>query len=157
MDRNWNSFIPIDAASSIRGCLGKARDKNNKSVEGVADLMAATHHDLYKWQANGRMPAILIPAFEYACGASFLSEWLALKSGRLVINVPLGRNANAQDVNKLQSLLTDAVSQILKFADGQTDATTAVAAIHAGMAGLAWHKVNIEKHSQPELALGDEE
>ncbi len=67
-----------------------------------------------------------------------------------------GRNATATDTNKLQEVLVEAVGQILKFAHGSTDADTALAAIHTGMTGLAWHKVNIEKHAQPEFEFGEE-
>ncbi|WP_432719876.1 hypothetical protein R0381_003622 [Jeongeupia wiesaeckerbachi] len=157
MKRSWNRFVAADSTSAIRGCLGYARDHRNLSVEGVADLAGFSHHDLYKYASNGRMPAILIPPFEHACGAHFLSDWLALKAGRLVISVPLGRSTSAKDINALQTVLNDAVGQILAFAAGNTDEHQALSAIHAAMAGLAWHRVNIEKHSQPELALGADE
>jgi transcriptional regulator with XRE-family HTH domain len=133
-----------------------ARERHNLSVERIADRMGIGADLLYKWLANGRLPAILIPNYETVCGCHFVSQWLAMSAGKLVIDIPAGRNAGARDVHRLQGLLNDAAGQIIKFAEGASDAATTLAAILAGMAGLAWHKTNIEKHVQPELAFTEE-
>ncbi|WP_288843233.1 hypothetical protein [uncultured Deefgea sp.] len=156
MKRNWKAIQANSLIDALRLTKDYARECKNLSVERIADLMAVTHHDLYKWLGNGRMPSILIPAYELACGCHFVSQWLALSAGKLVIDMPRGRASTARDVHALQALLNQAVGQILAFADGQAEAETALGAIHSGMAGLAWHKSNIEKHNQPELALGAE-
>lgn len=156
MKRNWKAIQPTSFVDAVRLCKDFAREHHNRSVERIADLMGVTHHDVYKWLANGRLPGNLIPAFEHHCGCHFISSWLTLSAGKLPVDIPSGRNASATDANKLQAVLVEAVSQILQFAEGSTDADTALAAIHTGMAGLAWHKVNIEKHAQPEFQFGDE-
>lgn len=157
MKRNWKAIQPNSLIDALRLAKDFARERHNLSVERIADLMAVTHHDLYKWLANGRMPSILIPAYEMACGCHFVSQWLALSAGKLVIDMPRGRASTAKDIHALQATLNQAIGQILAFAEQKTDVDTALGAIHGGMAGLAWHKSNIEKHNQPELALGEEE
>ncbi len=149
--RIWKALPVNSVVDGIRAAVMHARVMHNLSVEQVAERSAMSHHDLYKYMGNGRMPAMLIPAFEHASGCHLLTDHLSLQAGRIVIPIPAGRTASAQDVNKLQALLTEAVGQILAFSDGRTKADDALAAIHAGMAGLAWHRVNIAKHAQPEL------
>ncbi|GAA5784676.1 hypothetical protein YWS52_09950 [Chitiniphilus shinanonensis] len=148
---------PGSLIEALRLAKDYARERHNLSVERIADLIGVSHHDLYKWLGNGRMPALLIPAYEMACRCHFVSSWLALSAGKLVIDIPRGRSVAARDINQLQRLTTEAITQILNFTEGTTTAENALAAIHTSMAGLAWHKTNIEKHAQPELALGDDE
>lgn len=51
---------------ALRLCKEWAQAKRHLSVERIADRMGTTHDSLYKWLATGRMPAILIPAYEQA-------------------------------------------------------------------------------------------
>lgn len=155
MARSWNTLQPTSFIDALRIAKDRARDCKNLSVERIADRMGCTHHDLYKWLSNGRIPGLLIPAYELATGSHYCSSWLALSAGKLVVDIPRGKPSTAQDAHQLQQVLLEAVGQIMKFAAGQTEAEEALAAIHAGMAGLAWHRINISKHSQPELALGE--
>lgn len=156
MARNWKLIQPTSLIHALRLSKNYAHEVHNLSVERIADKMGVGHDLLYKWLANGRMPAISIPAFETVCRCTFVSTWLALSAGKLVIEIPTGRSTAATDIHQLQTVLNDAVGQILKFASGQSEATDALAAIQSGMVGLAWHKINIEKHQQPELELGDQ-
>lgn len=120
----------------------------------MAELMGVSRATYGRWTTECEMPANRIRQFETLCGATYVSEWLAMAGGeRIVVDIPSGRAATAVDVNRLQALLTDAVGLIIRHAEGDTDPATAVAAILAGQAGLAWHKANIEKHAQPELAF----
>lgn len=157
MPRNWNSIQPRSLIEALRLAKDYAREKHNLSVERLADLMGVTHDCLYKWLSTGRLPANLIPSYELACRCHFVSRWLVSSSGKLVIDMPRGNRTSAKDIQNLQAVLNEAVGQILRFADERSDAQSALAAIQIGLESMAWHKLNIQKHSQPELALGDEE
>lgn len=113
--------------------------------------MGITADLLYKWLANGRMPASSIASYEHICGIHFVTRWQAVSAGYLVIKSPCGSNASAADMHTLQELLNSATGQLLQFYSGKTDADTALAAIQQGMEGLAWHKGNVEKYLQPEF------
>lgn len=137
-------------------CLEHAKSRHNRSLEGVAVQMGmANHWVLYKWVANGNLPVRKIRPFEAACGINLVSRWLAASGGNLLVPIPSGRAVRALDVNELQGLLTAAVAAILAFIDRRAEAAAVIEAITAGLAGLAWHRANIEKHYQPELDFGE--
>lgn len=157
MRRDWKRTQPTSLVHALRLCKDHALEKKNLSVERIADLMGVTTDSLYKWLSNGRMPANLIPAYEHICQIGFVSRWLAVSDGKVVIDIPTGRAATALDVHQLQGTLNSAVGSILDFAAGKADADATLAAINAGLAGLAWHRANVEKHLQPELEFGGAE
>lgn len=155
--RNWKRIQPHSLRDALRLCKDHALDKKNYSVERIADLMGITADLLYKWLANGRMPATSIPAYEHICGINFVTRWLAASTGHLMIAIPTGRNASAQDIQQLQEVLNTAVGKLLQFHGGKAEADATLAAIQQGMEGLAWHKGNVEKHLQPEFVFNEEE
>ena len=74
--RNWKRVRPSSMVEALRLCKEFAQDKKNLSVERIADRMGVTHDSLYKWLAQGRLPAILIPSYQHVCCCAFVSEWL---------------------------------------------------------------------------------
>lgn len=156
MRRNWKRIQPNSLRDALRLCKDHALEKKNYSVERIADLMSITSDLLYKWLANGRMPAASIPAYEHICGINFVTRWLAASTGNLMIAVPTGRNASAEDMQALQEVLTTAAGKLIQFYANKTDAADTLAAIQQGMEGLAWHKGNVEKRMQPEFEFNEE-
>ena len=75
--RNWKRIQPSSLRDALRLCKDHALEKKNYSVERIADLMGITADLLYKWLANGRMPASAIPAYELITGINFVTRWLA--------------------------------------------------------------------------------
>ena len=125
------------------------------SVERIAERMGlADHWSLYKWMQSGRIPANLIRPYELACGIDFVTRYLAASAGRLVIDMPTGRSATAEETQALQETLNCAAGALLKFYAGKADAQETLSAVKEGMAGLAWHHRNVEKHLEPELDFG---
>ncbi|MFA7269849.1 MAG: hypothetical protein WC073_10935 [Sterolibacterium sp.] len=157
MRRNWKSVQPTGLLHALRLCKDHARECKSLSVERIAELMAVSVDLLYKWLGNGRMPLNLLPAYEHICGINFASRWLSMSANQLVIPIPNGKAVTANDVSQLQALLNTAVGHILEFAAGKVEADAALAAIHAGMAGLAWHHEAVKKHAEPEFDFGGEE
>lgn len=154
--RNWKRIQPTSLRDALRLCKDHALERKNYSVDRIADLMDVTPDALYKWLASGKMPASSIPAYEYICGINLVTRWLAASEGYLIIKSPTGRNASAEDMHALQEVLNAASGQLLQFYQGKATATDALAAIQQGMEGLAWHKVNVEKHLQPEFQFTEE-
>ena len=157
MRRNWKRVQPASLRDALRLCKDHALEKHNRSVEHIADLMGITSDLLYKWLANGRMPASSIHAYEHICGINFVTRWIAASEGYLIIKAPPGRNAGAADMQALQEALNSAVGQLLQFYSGKAEAGAALAAIQHGMEGLAWHKGNVEKHLQPEFEFTEDQ
>lgn len=155
--RNWKRVQPTSLRDALRLCKDHAQQKRNYSVERIADLMGISADLLYKWLANGRMPASSIPAYELICGINFVTRWLAISTGHLMIAAPTGRATSATDIQALQELLNTAVGKLIAFHAGKEEAAAALAAIQQGMEGLAWHKGNVEKHLQPEFEFAEEQ
>lgn len=157
MKRNWKRVQANHLNQSMELCLEHARDKHNRSVEGVAALMGVNHWTLYKWLESGGMPARLIKSFEHVCGIDFVSRWLAMHDNKLVIDIPKGRNGNADDIMALQESSTDAVSALLRFYNNKADIDETLVAVQNALERLAWHKVNVQKYHQPEIPFDEDE
>jgi hypothetical protein len=153
---NWKRMQPTSLMHSLRLCKDFARDRHNRSVERVADLMGVSADLLYKWLGTGRMPANLIPVYEHACGCYFVTIWLAHSAHKLVVDIPTGRNATATEVSELYQQFADVVGNLAKFYEGKADAQETLNQVTSLMAGLAWHHGNVEKHLQPEFEFGGE-
>jgi transcriptional regulator with XRE-family HTH domain len=151
--RNWKRVRPSSAIEALRLCKEFAQEKKNLSIERIADRMGVSHDSLYKWLATGRLPYILVPAYEHACGCHFASEWAAASAGKLVISMPAGRAATQTDLVELNGCFGAALQLLSDFyaAPGRADATETLAALTAHLQQVAWHHANVGQHSNPEL------
>lgn len=71
---NWKHRRACSLAHALRLCKEYAQARRNLSVERIADRLGVSPDCLYKWLATSRIPGILIPAFELACSAHYVSE-----------------------------------------------------------------------------------
>lgn len=145
---------PQSLPQAMEACLRHAHDKHRRSVERVAGLMGlANPWSIYKWVESGRMPAVLIGAFEHACGADHVTRYLAHAGHRLVIDIPTGRALGAADLQAVQAATHAALGALIDFAAGNALPTQVIAAVTGAMEHLAWHRENARKADQPELEL----
>lgn len=154
--RDWKHLRATSMVHALRLCKEFAQAKHNLSVERIADRMGATHDSLYKWLATGRMPAILIPAFELACGCHYASEWLAASSGRLVVPMPTGRSPGGTDLVDMNSSCAAALQLLTAFyaAPKAADTEATLAALRQHMEQVAFHHHNVARYATPELEFG---
>ena len=151
--RNWKRVRPSSLVEALRLCKEFATERHHLSVERIADRMGATHDSLYKWLATGRLPAILIPAYEHACGCHFASAWLAASAGKVVVDMPTGRTATPADMVEFNSGFAAALQLLSDFYahPGQADPTETLAALTAHLQQVAYHQANVQQHATPEL------
>ena len=150
--RDWKRFRPNSLLAALRGCKEFAHERKNLSVEGIADRMGVSHDVLYKWLATGRMPAILIPAYELVCGAHFATTWLAACAGKLVIDIPTGRHTAEADLVALNSGFSAALQLLADFyARPGTHPADTLAALQQHLEQVAWHRANVAQAANPEL------
>ena len=144
---------PQQPLQALRFCKEFAQDRHNLSVERIADRMGVTHDSLYKWLATGRLPAILIPAYEHACGASFASVWLATSANKLVIDMPTGRKADGTELLDMNSSCAAALQLLTAFyaAPQATCPEATLAALRQHMEQVAFHHNNVAQYATPEL------
>ena len=153
MKRSWRNYRPTNLRDALRACKDYALERKQLSVERIADYMGESADSLYKWLSTGRMPANLVPTYELACGAHFVSDWLAASAGKLTIDIPRGTVLGAGDIQHLQTTIHSSIGALINFYDGKCTEEQTQAALMGGMAELAWHHANVGKFEQPELAL----
>jgi hypothetical protein len=155
--RNWKRIQPRDLRHAMDLCLEYARERYNRSVDNIADLMGEVNrYTLYKWIEAGSMPVRKVKAFKHACGIDFLSRWLAMSGNKLVIEIPIGKIADPEDMQALQEITHAAIGSLLKFYKEQADSAETLAAVQTALERLAWHRANVEKCRQPELPFDEE-
>ena len=155
--RNWKRIQPNSLCHAMELNKEHARVQLNLSVEQIAALMGqADHRTLYKWLENGRMPAVLIRAYENACGIDFITRWLAASSGKLLIDMPTGRALSDVDVVTLHNGFGAAMQLLTDFHAGKTDAAVTLAALTMHIEQVAFHHANVTKYATPEFAFAEE-
>lgn len=133
-------------------CIDFAKERHNHSVDRIAELMGlANKFTLYKWVESGRLPAISIRPFEHACGCDFVTRYLAHSASKLLVEIPIGRCAGVEDLQRLMASCNAAVSNLIEFYKGSITAQQASGAITVAMEDLGWHRVNVAKLQAPEL------
>lgn len=155
--RNWKKVRATSLRQAMQLCLDFARERHNRSVERVADLMGQTNHwVIYKWLENGRLPAVLIRPFEHACGATFVTDYIASSAHKLLVDIPSGKPACDTDVLALQTQFNEAVNLLARFYRGDAEASDTLSALTAAMSEIASHRANVAQALTPELALFEE-
>jgi hypothetical protein len=150
--RNWKAVGATSLSHAMELCLEFARERHNRSVEGVADLMGlANKFTLYKWVESGKLPAISIRTFEHACGCDFVTRYLAHSSSKLLIAIPIGRKPQPDDTQLLMASCSRATGLLIDFYSGKVSVDQAVVAITQAMEEFAWHRANMAKVPAPEL------
>ena len=152
--RDWKKTRPTTLPQAMELCLAYAREVHHLSVDNVADLMSLpSKWRIYKWVEGADLPLRYLRNFEHACGCDFVTRYMAHSAHRLLIEIPRGRRVESADLHTLQQLTNSAVGALIEFAAGHAEATEVIAATTRAMEGLAWHRLNAEKHQQPELEL----
>ncbi len=138
-------------------CIEYGRQKHNLSVDRIADRMGLPQKwTLYKWMENGRIPSIEIPAFEHACGANFVTVYLATAAHKLLIDIPVGKKPVDTDILTLNANFNDAISLLTRFYKGEADMQDTLSALTNTIESIAFHRENIQKDHAPELDFGTE-
>ena len=151
--RVWKNVRPNSLVHALRLCKEFAQDRHNLSVERIADRMGVSHDSLYKWLATGRLPAILILAYEHACGCHFASIWYATSAGKLVIDMPTGRKADGTELLAMNSSCAAALQLLTAFyaAPHAADPEATLLALRQHMEQVAFHHNNVAQYATPEL------
>ena len=152
--RNWKTLQPSSLRHAFELCKDHARERLNKSVEGIADDMGlADHWVLYKYLQKGSMPANLIRPYELACGIDFVTRWLAGSGGRLLVQIATDRKLVHADIVELHEHFATALKLLTEYYAKPGDPSAALAALTTHMEHVAWHRQNVAQHVNPQLDL----
>ena len=152
--RNWKRWQPASLRDALKGCKDFAQERHNLSVERIAERMGLEDHwALYKWIANGRMPLVLAPAFEHACGINLVARWMAATDGKLLVDMPRGRQAQPADMVELNTGFAQALQLLTDFYAGgeQADANATLEALRNHLQQVAAHQLNVAGFAEPAL------
>lgn len=151
--RNWKLARPNSAIDALRLCKEYAQEKKNLSIERIADRMGVTHDSLYKWLSTGRLPYMLLQAYELACGCHFASEWAAASAGKVVISIPTGTKVTQGDLVELNTGFAAALQMLGDYynAPHKADAAETMAALESHLQQAGWHHRNVGQFANPEL------
>ncbi len=152
--RNWKALQPSSLRHAFELCKDHARERLNKSVEGIAeDMGLADHWVLYKYLQKGSMPANLIRPYELACGIDYVTRWLAGSGGRLLVDIATGRKLSHADIVELHEHFAMALKLLTDYYAKPGDPSAALAALTTHMEHVAWHRQNVAQHINPQLDL----
>lgn len=155
---DWKRVQPTSLRHAIELCKNHALTVHNRSVERIAELMGLPDHwALYKWLQNGRMPACLIRPYEQACGAHYITRWVAASAGLLTVDMPTGRTATASDMVALNTGFAQALQLLTNLYQGgqnggpKADAAATLEALRSHLEQVAYHHHNVAQHATPQL------
>jgi hypothetical protein len=126
-----NACVQPDLMVAVQACIAHAKAELFRNINDVADAMQTkpTRDALYKWVKSGRLPLAEIPAFELACGANQISEYLAACGGYLLIKAPVGQGLPQIEFARTQCQVAKAIfatSTALVDAGQTPDAISAI-------------------------------
>ncbi len=153
----WKRYQPTSCRDALAKCKDYAREAHNLGVERIAEQMGlADHWAIYKWIESGRLPLVLLPAFEAVCGINLPSRWLAAAQRRLLVDMPIGKRAEQGDLVQLGSGFQQALQLLSDFykSNGAQDAQPVLEALRAHLEGVAHHHFNVSGFSDPQLDFG---
>lgn len=154
--RNWKRVAPSSLRQAMELCLDYARDRRNRSVDNIADLMGQSNKwVIYKWLENGRLPAILIRPFEHACGCTYVTQYIATSAHKLLVDIPSGQPTSDDELLGLHNDFNAAVKLLSDFYKGRAEAADTISELTSLLSQLAGHRANVSKALTPELGLFD--
>lgn len=152
--RNWKRVQATSLRHALELCKDHAREVKRLSVERIAELMGEdSHWTVYGWLRDGSIPGKKIVAYQHACGCDYITRWLAATEGKLIVEIPSGRNVSESDVIDLHRDFNLAMEHLVGFYAGKASAEDTLAALTQLMQDMAWHQRNVATHGQPELEL----
>lgn len=151
--KRWRARQPSSMQEAIRLCLDYAVHRHNRSVARVAELVGVSEWAIYKWMHEGSMPSVRIRPFEFACDATFVTQYIASSARKLVIDIPSGAPAARDDLLELQNTLNAAVGLLTRFYAGEAEDADVLEGVTRAMRELAGHRENVAKSEAPELGL----
>jgi hypothetical protein len=152
--RNWKGYQPATLRDALQGCKDFAQQRHNLSVERIAERMGLEDHwALYKWLANGRMPLVNLHPYEHACGIDLVTRYLAATAGKLLVDIPKGRQAQPTDMVELNTCFASALQLLTDFYNqgSKADPDATLQALRNHLEQVAYHQRNVAAYATPEL------
>ena len=136
----WKTYQPTTLRAALEGCKEHAREARNLSVERIAtDMGLNDHWSLYKWIESGRFPAVLLTTYQNVCGINLVTRWMAMHERRLLVDMPVGKAGDEDDMVALATQFSQAVQLLRDFykSSGATDPAPVLEALRSHLESVA--------------------
>lgn len=138
---------------AIQMCADYAQIKHRRPAKVISDLMGVELKTYYRWMADSAMPINRIRQFESFCGCNYVSEYLCIAAGKVVIDIPTGNKTPVAQLGEMQANAGNAIVLLSRFYEGKSSLEETLDALNHTLTDMAYHRQNIIKHSAPELGL----
>lgn len=138
-------------------CKDHAKRRYNLSVERIADDMGMTASRLYQHLENGDMPFNRVRSFQKACRCNFVTRYMAAGDNCLLVPIPNAKKLPDDKLVNISATYSRALHLLTQFHENGQDPEQVIAALTEHMENTAWHRANVEKHTQPELDFEEEQ
>lgn len=151
--RLWKSVRPASLSEAFELCVEYAAE-HRRPIKALADLMGVDLKTLYRWLADTSMPLNRVRQFETFCGVAFVSEYLCLAHGdRVVVEIPSGKRAGVTALSEVQVNAATAMALLSQFYQNGQGVEETLSSLTRTLSEFAYHRQNVMKAGQPELAL----
>lgn len=141
---------------AIQMCADYATEKLRRPPKVLADLMGVEVKTYYGWLSKNSMPLNRLRQFEAFCGVGHISEYLCAASGKVVIDVPIGRRASVATLAEAQTNSAHAFALLARFYENRATAEETIEALSITLSDLAFQRQNVAKYTEQELGLWGE-
>lgn len=155
---SWKRLQPSNLKEALRLNKEYARHFHRLTVPAIAELMNVSEDTLYKWLSTGHMPLTAVPAYEHICHIDYVTQYMAYRSHKLIIDIPNGKKAKPIEIAALQQIAAQAMTQLIAHYHDKEEAEDldkTVEVLTQLIGGVAYHRENIQ--TQPDIFAGAEQ
>lgn len=159
MMASFNREVSVSLSHAIDLNLKHAMKKHNRDIPRLGIQIGQPQKStMYRWLGDEKLPLSHILAFEFACDAHFITQFLAHSHNKMLVDIPSGRKAAHRSLNDLSSYTHLVMKMLFDFTEGKQEASDVINALTMLIADLAYQRGKVEKankwRQQPEL-LGE--
>jgi len=151
--KNWNHLVPRSLTESLQLCKEFALATRQMSVPRIADRIGTSPDMLYKHLGGATMPAYMLIPFMEATSRVYPLQYMAHSLNYLLVPMPRGRKAEHKTLIALSQFCNAVMGQLLAMQSGECQPHDVTDQITLLMENLAYHRLETQKHDQPELDL----
>ncbi len=151
--KNWNQLVPRSLTESLQLCKEFAMANKQMSVPRIADRIGTSPDMLYKHLGGATMPAYMLIPYMEACNRVYPLQYMAHSLNYLLVPMPRGRKAAHKTLIQLSQFCNAVMGQLLALESGECQPQDVTDQLTLLMENLAYHRLEAQKHDQPELDL----
>lgn len=151
MRRSLKREVSVSIQHAIELCLKNGMQQHNRDIARIGSMIGQNTSTFYKWLGEERIPLSHILAFEIACDAHFITQYLAHAHSKMLVDIPSGRKGTHREWSELASYTQQVLNMLLDADEQKQDPDETARAITSLMQDFSYHRERMLKHRQPDL------